>query len=84
MTIHIQTEGKKLTFWFPTCVVFSKGLIKFGLRMAQKHSDTQIPDIPPEAIDALCGEMKRIKKKYGRYELVEVESSDGDRVQIIL
>lgn len=69
--------------FLPTAWIFSKGLLKFGLRIGRKYS-SEVPDIPPETVDALCAEIRRIKKKHGSWELVNVQSADGEQVQIIL
>ena len=83
MKIHIREEDRSFTIVLPTRLIFSKTILKFGLRIGKKYSD-QVPDIPPEAVDALCDELRRIKKKHGSWELVNVQSSDGEQVQIIL
>ena len=83
MKIHVRSEEHTFTLLLPTRMVFSKSILKFGMRIGRKYSD-QVPDISPQTIDALCDEIKRIKKKHGSWELVNVQSSDGERVQIIL
>lgn len=83
MKIRIRSDEKKFTVLLPTRLLFSKTVLKFGLRMGRKYSD-QMPDIPPETVEALCDEIRRIKKKHGAWELVDVQSGDGEMVQIIL
>lgn len=39
-------------------------------------------NIPEEAAYALCDELRRIKRKHGTWQLVNVESSDGSSVII--
>ena len=41
-------------------------------------------DIPPEALDKLFGEFRRIKRQYGHWDLVEVSEADGTEVKITL
>ena len=41
-------------------------------------------DIPPEELDKLFAEFRRIKRQYGSWELVHVISSGGDEVHITL
>lgn len=41
-------------------------------------------NLSAKQLDALFAEFRRIKKKHGRWELVDVESSNGDLVKIIL
>lgn len=83
MKIRIRSDEKNFTILLPTRLLFSKTVLKFGLRMGRKYS-AQVPDIPPQMLEALCDEIKRIKKKHGVWELVDVQSGDGEIVQIIL
>lgn len=79
-----ESGGKGFTLALPTRMLFSPKLLKFAIRTGRKHADKDVPDIPPEAVEALCAEVKRIKKKYGTWTLVDIESADGDLVQVIL
>lgn len=83
MKIRIRSDGHNFSIILPTRMLFSKEILKFGLRIGKKYSDA-VPNFPPEVIDALCDEIKRIKKKHGSWELVNVKSADGEQVQIIL
>lgn len=83
MKIKVRSGERNFTLLLPTRLIFSKTVLKFGLRMGRKYS-AQVPDIPPEMAEALCDEIKRIKKKHGAWELVDVQSGDGEMVQIIL
>lgn len=83
MKIRIRSDEANFTILLPTRLLFSKTVLKFGLRMGRKYS-AQMPDIPPEAVDALCDEIRRIKKTYGAWELLDVQSGKGERVQIVL
>ena len=49
--------------------------VGFGLSMDQ---------LSDEAVFALCDEMMRIKRKYKKWTLVEVDSANGDSVYIEL
>ena len=40
--------------------------------------------ISSDALDALFAELRRIKDRYGEWELVDIESSNGEKVKIIL
>lgn len=83
MKIRIRSEEHSFTLVLPTRLLFSKTLLKFGLRMGKFHSDA-MPEIPPAAVDALCDEIRRIKKTHTAWELIHVQSADGEEVQIIL
>ena len=83
MRIRVCSQERSFTIFLPTRLVFSRTLMKLGLRIGRAYSP-DVPDIPPEAVDALCGEILRIKKKHGSWDLVEVFSSDGEAVTITL
>lgn len=83
MKIRIRSEEQNMTLVLPTRLIFSKSILKFGLRIGKKYADA-VPDIPPQAVDALCDEIRRIKKVHGSWELVNVQSSNGEQVQVIL
>ena len=83
MKIRIRSNERSFTLVLPTRMLFSKTILKFGLRIGKKYS-SDVPDFPPETVDALCDEIRRIKKKHGSWELVNVQSSDGEQVQIVL
>lgn len=83
MKIRIRSDEHNFSIVLPTRVLFSKSILKFGLRIGKKYS-ADVPDIPPETVDALCDEIRRIKKKHGSWELVNVQSAGGEQVQIIL
>jgi len=40
--------------------------------------------IQPHALEALFAEFRRIKDHYGTWELVDIESSGGEIIKIIL
>lgn len=83
MKIRMHSEGNRCCIVLPTRLLFSKGLLKLGLRIGKRYTDA-VPDIPPAALDALCDELRRIKKKHGSWELVHMESADGSQLQITL
>ena len=83
MRIRVRSGERSFSLVLPTRFVFSKTLINLGIRMGKRYSD-HVPDLPPEAVNALCDEIGRIKKEYGAWDLVEVLSSDGEAVKITL
>lgn len=83
MKVRICSGGRGFSVILPTRMVFSRGFLKFGLRFGRKYSDA-VPQIPPEAVDALCDEIRRIKNQYGSWELVDIRSADGEQVKVIL
>ena len=81
MRIHIKSDGKSLRFWFPTNLVFSRGMAWLGGRYGLRYSNVSIS---PEDLSRLFAEFRRIKSRYGTLELVNVESADGTLVKVVL
>lgn len=84
MRILIKYDEHDMKLIFPTALVFSKATVWLANHVGRKYTDDAMKNIPPEAIDALFAEFRRIKKKYGSWELVNVESSSGELVKVIL
>lgn len=99
MRIQIKAQGHKFTIPIPTGMIFSRPAVWLALKIARKnvdkdmkyipeiveeHTDNVLMNIPDEAVYALCDEIRRIKKKYGSWNLVEVESASGEQVLIRL
>ena len=51
---------------------------------SSKYAAEEMNAISPEALDALFAQMRYIKDRYGKWELVDIESSTGEIVKIIL
>lgn len=83
MKVCIRSRERDLRLVLPTRMLFSKHFLKFGLKIGRKYSD-QVPDIPPEAVDALCDEIRRVKKQRGSWLLADIRSADGEQIQVIL
>lgn len=84
MRIRIKSEGHNLVFALPTRLIFSKTAVRFANTVGRRYADTAMKDIPPQALELLCCELRRIKSAHGKWELVDIESANGDIVKIIL
>lgn len=100
MRIKVKSGNIKINIPIPTGLIFSKASAWLWLktmRLTAKPCVSQyMPDsisgkpdacldsLSDEAVYALCAELMRIKRKYGSWDLVEVESSDGSQVLIRL
>lgn len=83
MKIQITNQARTFTIPFPTALVFNKASARIGSHYIRRYApDTA--QIPPEALEVLFGELRRIRKKHGNWDLVEVCSSDGEYVKITL
>lgn len=84
MKIRVKGDGVNLNLVLPTRLLFGKTVVKLANTIGRQYAAEALENIPPEALEALCAELRRIKKKHGTWELVDVESADGDIVQIVL
>ena len=84
MKIHIRSGKQNLRFYLPTGLIFSKTMARLGCKYGLQYAGAAMKDIPPEAVEALFTELRRIKRKYKSWELVKVEGSDGSIVDITL
>lgn len=84
MKIIVKTPEHDIRLGLPTSLIFSKGSAFLADKLGRKYAPESMVNIPPEAIPILCAELRRIRKKYGPYELVEVESAKGEYVKIML
>ena len=99
MKIWIDSGSRRFTIGIPTGLIFSKPSVWLYLKLAKKNltvAERYMPDdvdvsfnslfdkLPEEAVYAICDELRRIKRKHGSWELVNVESSDGAQVKITL
>ena len=84
MKILIDSGSRSLSLRLPTGLVFSR----LGAGVASLAVRNRAPDavntIPPEAVFALFEELRRAKRKYGEWELVDVVGSKGEHVKILL
>lgn len=84
MKIRVISGEEKINLILPTGLVFSKASVWVVNKVARKYAPDALKDIPPEAMDALFAELRRIKRRYGKWVLVEVESAGGDQVLVRL
>lgn len=84
MRIKVKSEDTNIKLILPTNLIFGRGMVWLANRFGRKYAGNALRDIPPEALDVLFAEFRRIKRKYGRWTLVEVHSADGAEVEITL
>lgn len=84
MRIEITQGEKDMTIRLPHGLVFNGVTARIAVSIVRKHAPEAVEKISPEALAILFAELNRIKKKYGQWELVEVNSADGEQVKIIL
>jgi hypothetical protein len=84
MRIIVKSEDTNIHLCLPTNLIFSKGTVWLANHFGRKYAGDAMKDIPPEAMDRLFAEFRRIKRQYGHWDLVEVSEADGTEVKITL
>ena len=84
MKIRIESADKVTTIPVPDFLISPK-LIPFLVeKLGRKHAPEAMERIPPEMLEQIFRELRNKKKKYGAWELVDIQSSNGDRIHITL
>ena len=84
MKIRIKSSEVNMNLMLPTRLLFGKTVVKIANTIGRRYAAEALESIPPEALEILCAELRRIKKQHGSWELVDVETADGDIVKIAL
>lgn len=99
MKIRITGDGHNIVIPIPTGLIFNRVSVSVWLKIIRKQikdssryfpedaevkADAFFAKLPDEALYALCAEIMRVKRKYGSWELVDVESASGEKVLITL
>ena len=84
MKVRIKSEGRNFRFWIPTGMIFSKTSAKIANALGRRYAPEAMDWISPQALEMLCAELGSVKKRYGKWELIKVESPNGNIVEITL
>lgn len=84
MKIRVETQERSFTVPVPTNLIFSDLTAWIAQTAGVKYSGEALKHIPPQAMKKLFAEFRKIKKRYGSWELVDVQTHDGRRVRITL
>ena len=79
MRIVVKSEDKTIRLTVPTALIFNS-FVAWVAGFALRYADESVPGISPKSIDALFAEFRRIKKKHGSWDLVDIERADGSEV----
>lgn len=82
MRIQICDGERNIRILLPTCLIFSRLTAWIGSAAINKYVPQR--SLSGEQIDKIFAEFRRIKTKHGRWDLVDVESADGEKVKVIL
>ena len=78
MKIQIEENEHTFSTTLPTNICLSKPVVKLGMCLNKNTT------MSTEAMYAICEELRRVKKKYGSWELVDFQSADGEKIRITL
>lgn len=84
MKVRVEDQERSYTIPLPTRLLFSSGSAWLIQHTGLKFLGNDTKELPPEAMKVLFAELRRIKKQYGDWELVEVHSASGQRVTVSL
>jgi hypothetical protein len=85
MRIKVKSDdGKKINLIFPTWFVFSDLGARIAAKVISRNAEPHEFNLSGKDLSRLMAELRKIKKKYGRFELVDVQSAEGDTVKIVL
>lgn len=84
MRINVRSGEKNIRLWIPTGLVFNRGSAWLADTVGRKYAGDAMPQISAKDMNKLFAELRRIKRVYGNWTLVEVESADGSGVLVEL
>lgn len=88
MRIQIRSEeAKKINIRLPNSLLTSKFLVRVVSNHTSRSGDPvdkETRTMLMELMPVLKQSIRKMKKKYGEFTLVEVESEDGEHVKITL
>ena len=84
MKIRFQSGGKDRTIRIPNFLLSPRSVLLLTKMIGKKAVPGSVDRIPPEVLDGLCRALRDIRCTYGVWELVEIESAEGDHVHILL
>ena len=80
--IHEPEEEKDIRLTIPNGVIFNKLGAMITGRVIEEN--TQENTITKEQLKRLMKEIKRYVKQFGHFDLVDIETSDGEIIKITL
>ena len=80
--IHEPEEEKDIRITIPNGVIFNKLGAMIAGRVIEEN--TQENTITKEQLKRLMKEIKRYVKQFGHFDLVDIETSDGEIIKITL
>lgn len=84
MRIRISGRERNICLLLPTSLIFSGATIRL-MNIAVKFIPEDVRDyFPSDKLEMIFRELRRIRKKHGSFDLLDVESADGEKIKITL
>ena len=84
MRIQVTSSENVVDIPIPTALIFNDLTALIGCSAIRKYSPPGVQNLSHRQISVLFAEFRRIKRKYGSWVLVDIQSADGQTVQITL
>ncbi len=84
MRIEVRADDHIIRVPLPTGLVFSSAAAYAGKLVIKKYAPQIWKQMPPDGLKVMFAELRRIKKKYGKWELAEVDAAGGEHIHIVL
>lgn len=82
MKIIVRTKEKKLRLWLPGWLVYGRFSIRIVTAAIRKHAPNC--GIPPKEMGLLLAALRDFARAHPGWQLVDLQSHDGDIVRITL
>ena len=78
MKIYVKSsDGHRINLWFPTSLLATKWMLKYAKKYVESDVELLIDSLP-----TIYKTLKKYIKKHGHFTLIDLISSDGDKVII--
>ena len=84
MKVYVKNGDRNIRILLPTVLLFNPVTAVIAFHSMRKYTPERLHDLSLDQLNALFTEFRRIKEKHSRWELVNVEGSDGQIVRVIL
>ena len=84
MRIKIESQEKNLNLALPSGLVSRIAFSGVGLRYLKKHGDNSFKNLTKRDMKNIRKTLRRMRKIHKNWNIVEVDSADGDHVIIRL
>ena len=93
MKILVKSREHRFCILIPTGFLLNRTMVRLWLWMMRRSEQyVKLPEqagaviwnLPAKSVLRLCDALRKVKKRHGSWDLVEVESAEGEQVLIQL